>query len=99
MIFDAVQYAHDELLPTLEVASRLAEDAHQEREAAFLRGVLGGIREARSPDDLADPLMMLSTAAFQGFEFDASVVFLLDQVLDKAHRLASSLADEPEELH
>ena len=99
MIFDAVQYAKDELVPTLRIASQMTEEGDQERESAFLRGVLAGIERAREPDDLADPLMLLSTAAFQGFEFEASVVFLLDQVLEKAQRLASSLADEPQELH
>ena len=97
--FDAVGYAQRELAPLLRQLCDLAEAEGEPRQRDFFGRVLRGIELARAAEDLADPFMALSTAAFAGFGYSAPVTFLLDDVLARAHNLAESLSLEPRDVH
>ena len=100
MIFDAVEYAQQELVPILRaILLLLVDESDQSDQLAFFQGILTGLERASDSDDLADPLMALSLSAFSGFNMSLGVTSLLDQLLDKAHRLTASLVAEPDELH
>jgi hypothetical protein len=98
-IFDSLEYAKEELVPMVRAITHLAEEAGQTDQFDFFQSILVGLDRASDSDDLADPLMALSMVAFLGFEMTSALTLLLDQLLDKAHKLTAALASEPEELH
>ena len=98
-IFDALEYAKEELVPMVRAIAKLAEESGQTDQFDFFQSILVGLEGASEADALADPLMALSMVAFLGFDMTSALTLLLDQLLDKAHRLTVSLASEPEELH
>ena len=97
--FDPVTWAREELAPSVLALRQLAEEDGQSDQRAFFDRIAEGLKKCRDSDDLAGPLMELSTSAFHGFQFSAAVTFLLDEVLDKASRLAEALSASSESVH
>lgn len=97
--FDPVSWASDELLPSVLALRQLAADEEEPEQRAFFDRIVQGLTNSRDSDDLAGPLMELSTSAFHGFQFSAAITFLLDEVLEKASRLAEALSAEGESVH
>ena len=89
---DAIETAREELLPLLESLGSLARDEGETDQVAFFAFVAAGVERAREADDLAEPFMELSTAAFRGFAYSAPVSFLLDQALLVAQTLSHTLS-------
>ena len=81
----------EQLLPLLEGLCLLAHEDDPEQ-AAFFDRIRAGVEAASHPDDLAGPFMELSTSAFRGFAFSAPVAMLLDQVLDVAQSISTTLS-------
>ena len=98
MTFDPVTYAHEELVPMLRALCELTEADHEADQHRFFASALAGIERASQAEDLADPFMQLSTSAFMGFHFQAGTALLLDQLLEKAQRLAESLSLDASEI-
>ena len=90
MSFDPIDYAQRQIAPML----RLCEDyaATNPEMAQFFRRIAEGIEAARHADDLAGPLMDLSTAAFRGFDFEMGITVVLDETLAAAARLSETLS-------
>ena len=84
--------ARAELISLLETLVKLARDEGSRDQEAFFDSVRAGVERAREVDDLADPFMLLSTAAFRGYAFSAPVQVLLDRVLAQAQTVAHALS-------
>ena len=97
MEFDPIDYAKRQIAPML----RLCEDyaAADPAMEAFFRRIADGIDHAQHPDDLAGPLMDLSTAAFRGFDFELGISVVLDETLAAASRLSEALSVDERERH
>lgn len=99
MEFDPPAYAREELVPLLVSLCELVESESKEDQARFFRGLLAGVERARDAEDLADPLMQLSTSAFLGFAYSAHAALLLDLVLEKAQLLTEALSVDEDARH
>ena len=97
--FDPVSWAREELAPALLGLRRLAEEEGQPEQREFFARIAGGLEHASSAEDLAGPLMELSTSAFRGFQLSAATTFLLDEVLEKASHLTQALSADAEGVH
>ena len=98
MSFDPNAYARDQLMPMLRLLSDHAEASDPEISVFFTR-IADGIEHARASDDLAGPLMDLSTAAFRGFDYPPSIALALDDVLAMAARLSEALSVDESDKH
>lgn len=99
MAFDPVLYANEELVPLLQVLCQLADEEEAADQRRFFASVLSGLECASEAEDLADPFMQLSMAAFLGFELSPATALLLDRLLEKAKRLTEALSLTPSEIH
>lgn len=88
----AVETARSEILPLVEGLCRLAREEGNADQEAFFRGVRTGLELARQDEDLAGPFMELSSSAFLGFVFSPLVGLLLDQALEAAQILSTTLS-------
>ena len=95
----ALQTVKAELEPALERLVVLVEQEGDERQGAFFLRVLGLVRACRELEDLAAPMMELSTSAFLGFRYSLPVQVLLDHVLAIAQKSAVTLSADVEEIH
>lgn len=98
-LFDPLTWAREELAPALLGLRQLAEEEEKPDQQDFFARIARGVSNANEVEDLAGPLMELSTSAFRGFQLSAPVTFLLDQVLDKASLLTESLSASGEGVH
>jgi hypothetical protein len=96
--FDPTDYARNQLAPMLRLLADHAQDSDPAI-ADFFTRVAEGMDHARESVDLAGPLMDLSTAAFRGFDYPASVALALDDVLAMAARLSEALSLDPDARH
>ena len=95
----ALQTVKGDLEPALERLVVLVEQEGDERQGAFFLRVLGLVRACRDIEDLAAPMMELSTSAFLGFRYSLSVQILLDQLLSIAQKAAITLSADAEHTH
>jgi len=90
MSFDPVDYTQRQIVPMLRLSEEYA--ASDPDIVAFFRRIAKGIEAARVSDDLAGPLMDLSTAAFRGFDFEMGGTVVLDEILAACASLSESLS-------
>ena len=98
MAFDPMDYARSQLCPMLRLLADHTQGSDPAQEAFFSR-IAEGLESARESVDLAGPRLDLSTAAFQGFDFEAPVAMALDDVLAMAARLSEALSIDPDSRH
>ena len=97
--FDAVKYAHEELVPLLDALCQLTAVETAEDQERFFSAILRGVEAAREATDLAEPFMELSMSAFVGFHFSPPVAMILDSLLEKAQHLTETLSLDDTEVH
>ena len=86
-------------MPALSALEQQLERERQSATLAFFRGIAAAIRAAEEPDDLAGPFLELSTTAFQGFRLSAPAAVLVDEVLERAQRIALTLSADASSEH
>jgi len=86
------ELARRELVPLLGSLCEVAQaDGAKDQEAFFAR-VQQMIEVSAEAEDLAGPMMELSTSAFLGFEYSPVAAILLDEVLAISQTIAATLS-------
>ena len=98
MSFDPLEFSKTTLVPFLTAIRQSVEEEAKPDQTAFFDRILRGLEAARTPTDLAEPFMELSTSAFMGFRFSAPVEMLLDQLLMHASQLSEVLSLDEDEI-
>ena len=98
--FDPLAYARSEIRPLLEALCGLTvTESETAEQHAYFAMLLEHLDKCRDSADLADTFVNLSSAAFLGFDYEAEVAVILDQVLEKAETLAETLSVQDRERH
>ncbi len=93
---DASQIVQEDLLPRMNALCERARSLDEPAQEAFFERILRSLESARQVEDLADPFMALSTAAFQGFLFAPDVALVLDEVLAISQSIAMTMTASDE---
>ncbi|MEM7253098.1 MAG: hypothetical protein AAF493_16910 [Pseudomonadota bacterium] len=97
--FDPLGYAREEIQPLVQRLCELTEAFGADDQLAYFTMLLNQITNARDPLDLANAFANLSTSAFMGFDYEPTVLFVLDEVLARAEILSETLSVTPDERH
>ncbi|MAI78752.1 MAG: hypothetical protein CL917_07420 [Deltaproteobacteria bacterium] len=97
--FDAVDAAHQQLVPRLNRLCEMAKAETEPEVLSFFQQIATQIEVAQDETDLMGPFMELSTSAFRGFQLSFEIAALLDEVLDHSSRISEVLARDSEEVH
>ena len=96
---DALESAKAELGPPLESLVELAEQEGERGQRDFFDRILQMVRASGDLEDMAAPLMELSTSAFLGFHYSLPAQLLLDRALGVAQDLAMTLSADADVPH
>lgn len=96
---DALESVKAELGPALQSLVELAEQEGERGQRDFFDRILQLVHASRDLEDMAAPLMELSTSAFLGFRYSLAAQLLLDRALAVAQNLAMTLSAEADTPH
>ena len=96
---EALSTVQAELTPALEQLVRLVDSEGEVHQRDFFQRVLDGVRGSTDLEDLAAPMMELSTSAFLGFHYSLAAQLLLDRTLEIAQTAATTLSAHTENPH
>jgi hypothetical protein len=90
--FDALESAHLDIVPRLQMLCDAVRDAGEKDQLVFFDEIRVRIEKALSIEELLDPFMALSTSAFRGFSMNWESIAILDEVLETSSHISEILA-------
>ncbi|HAC80263.1 MAG: hypothetical protein P8K76_10745 [Candidatus Binatia bacterium] len=97
--FDALESAHRDIVPRLQMLCDAVRDAGEKDQLVFFDEIRVRIEKAHSVDELLEPFMALSTSAFRGFAMNWESIAILDEVLETSSHISEILARGEETVH
>ena len=97
--FDALQWAHRDIVPRLQMLCDAVRDAGEKDQLVFFDEIRVQIEKADSVEQLLEPFMALSTSAFRGFSMNWESIAILDEVLETSSHISEILARGDDTVH